>query len=334
MLHIVTGGAGFIGKNLIKELAKSDCSIVVVDNFSSSSEQDFYGFLEQHGIECESLNLDITSEVPAQRLVDLISTKDVQVWHLACPASPVWYSKDPITTTMTSVLGTYNICHLVSRCNPKIPILFTSTSEVYGDPQQHPQTESYKGNVSLDGPRACYDEGKRVAETLCYDFRKKYGLNTKVVRLFNTYGPNMAIDDGRVVSNFINQVISGKPITIFGDGSQTRSLCYVQDTIEALLLVMQQGINGPINIGNPEEITIFELACCVNTVAQHRGYSKSNIEIHASLQDDPKQRCPSIVKMNQLGWNPKVLLLDGLNDTFTFFENLRSEHEYDIRCSA
>jgi UDP-glucuronate decarboxylase len=239
-----------------------------------------------------------------------------EIWNLACPASPVHYQFDPVQTTKVSVLGAINMLGLAKRL--RVPILQASTSEVYGDPVIHPQTEDYWGNVNPIGPRACYDEGKRCAETLFFDYRRQHGLSTKVVRIFNTYGPRMMANDGRVVSNFIVQALQGEPVTIYGDGSQTRSFCYVDDLIEAMLRMMDTAsdITGPVNIGNPGEFTMLELAEMILRMTQ----SRSRI-VHQPLpENDPRQRKPNIaVAKSILGWEPKVPLEEGLARTVSYF---------------
>ncbi len=242
-----------------------------------------------------------------------------QIYNLACPASPIHYQFDPVQTTKTCVVGATNMLGLAKRL--KVRILQASTSEVYGDPDVHPQPEGYWGHVNPIGIRACYDEGKRCAETLFFDYRRQYGLDTKVVRIFNTYGPRMRPDDGRVVSNFILQALRGEPITIFGDGSQTRSFCYVDDLIEAMVLAMDQlpEFGGPLNIGNPCEFTILELAECVLRMTG----SRSRIVYRPLPSDDPRQRRPDIaLARNRLGWEPKVSLEDGLQETIRYFQSL------------
>ena len=241
-----------------------------------------------------------------------------QIYNLACPASPVYYQKYPVQTTKTSVLGAINMLGLAKRL--QIPILQASTSEIYGDPDVHPQAEDYRGNVNCLGRRACYDEGKRCAETLFFDYQREIGLDIRVARIFNTYGPNMAINDGRVVSNFIVQALSGKPLTVYGDGSQTRSLCFVDDLVAGLIKLMNTpDIQQPVNLGNPVENTILEIA---EFIIQKTG-SDSGIRYEALPEDDPKQRCPDISKAKaMLGWQPEVNLEEGITRTIDYFAGL------------
>jgi len=305
---LVTGGAGFIGSHLCDRLIALGHEVLCVDNFYTGSRQNVRHLLGNPAFEV--LRHDIT--FPLYIEVD-------QIYNLACPASPIHYQRDPIQTTKTSVAGAINMLGLAKRL--RIPILQASTSEIYGDPAVHPQKEDYWGNVNPIGPRSCYDEGKRCAETLFFDYRRQLGLTIKVARIFNTYGPRMHPNDGRVVSNFIMQALGGQPITIYGDGNQTRSFCYVDDTVEALIRLMNSpdDVIGPVNIGNPVEISIRELAAMII------GKTGSNVELkHSTLPvDDPKQRRPDIGLAHALlGWEPKMPLDEGLDRTVSFFRSL------------
>ncbi|NUQ18480.1 MAG: SDR family oxidoreductase [Sphingomonas sp.] len=307
---LVTGGAGFIGSHLCDRLIADGHEVLCVDNFYTGSRRNIRHLLGNPAFEL--LRHDVT--FPLYVEVD-------QIYNLACPASPIHYQRDPIQTTKTSVAGAINMLGLAKRLG--VPILQASTSEVYGDPEIHPQTEAYWGHVNPIGPRSCYDEGKRCAETLFFDYRRQLGLRIKVARIFNTYGPRMHPDDGRVVSNFIMQAIEGRPITMYGDGSQTRSFCYVDETVDALVRFMNTAddITGPINIGNPAEISVQDLAQLVIEV------TGSNVCIGALAlpEDDPKQRQPDISQARQLlAWEPKVPLRQGLERTIDYFSELSS----------
>jgi UDP-glucuronate decarboxylase len=306
MRVLVTGGAGFVGSHLSRRLLSEGHEVLAVDNFYTGSRANIIDLLRNPSFEI--VRHDITQPYYAE--IDAIM-------NLACPASPVHYQKHPVQTTKTSVIGTTNMLGLAKRLN--IPILQASTSEVYGDPNITPQKEEYWGHVNPIGIRACYDEGKRVAETLCFDYNRQYGVSTKVVRIFNTYGPSMQFADGRVVSNFILQALTNSDITIYGDGSQTRSFCYVSDLVDGLIRMMNtaSGVTGPINLGNPTEITIMELATKVIELTN----SKSKIVKEPLPSDDPKQRKPDIRKANEvLGWIPEVALSEGLKKTIQDFE--------------
>jgi len=305
---LVTGGAGFLGSHLCKRLLIEGNEVIAVDNFYTGNKDNIVELLDNPNFEL--VRHDIT--FPLYVEVD-------EIYNLACPASPIHYQFDPVQTTKTSVHGAINMLGLAKRLKAKI--LQASTSEVYGDPQVHPQPESYMGNVNLNGPRSCYDEGKRCAETLFFDYYRQYNLRIKVARIFNTYGPNMQPNDGRVVSNFIMQALQDKPITIFGDGSQTRSFCYVDDLIEAFFRLMDSpdDFTGPINIGNPVEFRIMELAEKVIKLTN----SKSKLVYEKLPDDDPIQRQPDInLAKEKLGWEPKIHLEEGLVMTIHYFENL------------
>lgn len=302
---LVTGGAGLIGSHLCRNLLEDGNEVLCVDNLYSGSRRNIIPLIENPDF--EFLRHDIT--FPLYVEVDLI-------FNLACPASPVHYQRDPVQTIKTNVHGAINMLGLAKRLG--IPIVQASTSEVYGDPEVHPQTEKYLGNVNPVGPRSCYDEGKRCAETLFSDYRRQHGLDTKIARIFNTYGPGMHPEDGRVVSNFIVRALLNEPLQISGDGSQTRSFCYVDDLVEGLtrLAGTSPDISGPINLGNPREITIGELAEMVIGLAG----SSSKIERVASIQDDPLRRRPDISKAGKiLDWSPKISLEEGLKRTIEYF---------------
>ncbi len=302
---LVTGGAGFIGSHLCERLVARGDDVLCLDNFFTGTKNNVAHLLEYSNFEI--MRHDVT--FPLYVEVD-------EIYNLACPASPVHYQYDPVQTTKTSVHGAINMLGLAKRTNAKI--LQTSTSEVYGDPEVHPQPESYRGNVNPIGPRACYDEGKRCAETLFFDYYRQHNLNIRVCRIFNTYGPRMHPNDGRVVSNFIMQALSGEPITIYGDGAQTRSFCYVDDLVEALLRLMDapDEVTGPINLGNPGEFTIRELA---EMVIEMTG-SKSALVEKPLPEDDPTQRCPDIgLAQKHLNWTPGIQLRDGLTKTIDYF---------------
>jgi len=304
---LVTGGAGFLGSHLCDRLIAEGHEVLSVDNYFTGSKRNLKQLLDNHAF--EAIRHDVT--FPLYLEID-------QIFNLACPASPPQYQDDPIQTTKTSVIGAINLLGLAKRLG--IPILQASTSEVYGDPEVHPQTEGYWGNVNPIGPRSCYDEGKRCAETLFFDYHRQLSLEIKVARIFNTYGPRMDAADGRVVSNFIVQALRGDPLTVFGDGSQTRSFCYVDDLVDGLFRLMHSPpeITGPINLGNPGEFTMLELA---ETVVELT-HSKSTIEFHELPQDDPTRRRPDITRASEsLGWEPKVPLREGLSRTIAYFED-------------
>jgi UDP-glucuronate decarboxylase len=302
---LVTGGAGFIGSHLCERLLNDGYDVLCVDNYYSSTKDNIGHLLDNPRFEV--IRHDVT--FPLYVEVD-------EIYHLACPASPIHYQRDPVQTTKTAVHGSINMLGLAKRTGAKI--LLTSTSEVYGDPLVHPQTEDYWGNVNPIGPRACYDEGKRAAETLFFDYQRQHDLKIKVVRLFNTYGPRMHPHDGRVVSNFVVSALNGKPLTVYGQGEQTRSFCYVSDLIDGLIAMMRSddSVIGPINLGNPGEFTIGELA---NMVIEMTG-TDSGIEYLPLPQDDPIRRQPDITRAKTtLGWEPTIALREGLNTTIEYF---------------
>jgi len=302
---LVTGGAGFLGSHLCERLLNDGHDVLCIDNFFTGTKDNILHLMNNHHFEV--LRHDVT--FPLYVEVD-------EIYNLACPASPIHYQSDPVQTTKTSVHGAINMLGLAKRTKAKI--LQASTSEVYGDPEIHPQPESYWGQVNPIGLRSCYDEGKRCAETLFFDYRRQHGLNIKVARIFNTYGPRMHPNDGRVVSNFIMQALKGESITVYGNGSQTRSFCYVDDLIEGFIRLMNtpDGFTGPVNLGNPDEFTILELAEKVIAMLN----SPSKVEFKPLPSDDPKQRQPNIsLAQKELNWTVKVKLEQGLEKTIEYF---------------
>lgn len=302
--NLVTGGAGFLGSHLCDRLMDAGEEVICLDNYFTGRKSNISHWVGHPRFEL--IRHDVTE--PIQLEVD-------RIWHLACPASPVHYQFNPIKTAKTSFLGTYNMLGLARRVGARL--LLASTSEVYGDPEVHPQPETYRGCVNTIGIRSCYDEGKRIAETLCFDYKRMHDVEVRVMRIFNTYGPRMLPDDGRVVSNFIVQSLRGEPLTLYGDGQQTRSFCYVDDLIEGMIRLMNSDETGPINIGNPTEFTIRQLAEIVR--------DKINPElkfIREDLpQDDPTQRKPIIdLAMSLLGWQPQIALKEGLDSTIEWFK--------------
>jgi len=309
---LVTGATGFLGSHLSERLLSSGHEVLGVDNFFTGSKSNVSHLLDNHNFEL--LRHDVTFPLFVE--VDAI-------YNLASPASPIQYQKDPVQTMKTNIIGAVNMLGLAKRLN--VPIFQASTSEVYGDPEVHPQTEDYWGNVNPIGPRACYDEGKRAAETLFFDYNRQHAVPIRVARIFNTYGPRLASGDGRVVSTFITQALNGEDITIYGDGTQTRSFCYVSDLIDAFLQMMDstESALGPINLGNPKELSILELA---QIIIQKTG-SKSKVVFQYLPEDDPKQRRPDISRAREsLGWAPKVELSDGLDRTIEYFRQVTKSH--------
>jgi UDP-glucuronate decarboxylase len=305
---LVTGGAGFLGSHLCERLINDGCDVLCVDNYFTGRRDNIAHLVGNPHF--EAMRHDVT--FPLYVEVD-------EIYNLACPASPIHYQHDPVQTTKTSVIGAINMLGLAKRVRAKI--LQSSTSEVYGDPTVHPQTEEYRGNVNPLGPRACYDEGKRCAETLFFDYYRQHRLRIKVARIFNTYGPRMHPNDGRVVSNFIVQALRGEEITLYGQGTQTRAFCYVQDLVDGLVRLMASGdgVTGPINLGNPDEIPVRELAERIITITGTR----SRIVYRPLPEDDPMQRCPDIAKARGLlDWTPKIGLEDGLRNTVAYFREL------------
>lgn len=311
MRILVTGGAGFLGSHLCDRLIKQGHEVICLDNFFTGDKQNIRHLLSHDHF-----------ELIRHDVIDPFKAEVDQIYNLACPASPVHYQHNPIKTIKTSVMGAINVLGLAKRTGARI--LQASTSEVYGDPEVHPQTESYRGNVNPIGPRSCYDEGKRVAETLFFDYHRQNKVNIRVMRIFNTYGPRMDPQDGRVVSNFIVQALNNELITVYGDGSQTRSFCYMDDLLEGMMRLMNHdSLTGPVNIGNPGEFTILELA---QKVIEKTG-SKSKI-IHKDLPiDDPLQRKPDItLAKKELDWEPKINLDEGLDKTITYFRELLNRY--------
>ena len=303
--NLVTGGAGFLGSHLIDKLIESDQEVVCIDNFYTGRKSNLNQWVGNPKFEI--IRHDITEPILVE--VD-------RIWHLACPASPIQYQSNPIKTAKTSFLGTYNMLGLARRTGARI--FLASTSEIYGDPEVHPQPENYRGNVNTIGTRSCYDEGKRIAETLCFDYQRMHSTEIRVGRIFNTFGPRMLKNDGRVISNFIVQALEGNPLTIYGDGNQTRSFCYVSDLIEGIYKFMNSNFAGPINLGNPEEFTIIELAKKVIDKIN----PSLDIEYKELPDDDPKRRRPDIkLAKDVIHWEPNVSLSEGLDKTIKYFKN-------------
>ncbi|MGD1941636.1 MAG: UDP-glucuronic acid decarboxylase family protein [Leptolyngbyaceae cyanobacterium] len=303
MRILVTGGAGFIGSHLIDRLMQAGNDVICVDNFFTGHKRNIQHWFGNPNFEL--LRHDITE--PLKLEVD-------QIYHLACPASPVHYQYNPVKTIKTNVMGTLYMLGLAKRINARF--LLASTSEVYGDPEVHPQSEEYRGNVNPIGIRSCYDEGKRVAETLAFDYHRQSGVDIRVARIFNTYGPRMLENDGRVVSNFVSQALKGTPLTVYGDGSQTRSFCYVSDLVEGLMRLMNGDFIGPVNLGNPDEYTILQLAQTIQKTVN----PDSEVNFEPLPQDDPKRRKPDITRAKtHLSWEPTINLQEGLQKTVDDF---------------
>lgn len=300
---LITGGAGFIGSHLTDRLLSEGNVVIVLDNFFTGNKENYQHHLSNPNFHV--LDYDV---------IDPIYLDVDQIYHLACPASPRHYQYDPIKTMKTNVLGTLNMLGIAKRTGARL--LLASTSEVYGDPEVHPQVEEYRGNVNTTGIRSCYDEGKRAAETIAFDYHREHGVEVRVVRIFNTYGPRMNIHDGRVVSNFITQALMGKQITVYGAGHQTRSFCYVSDLVDGLIRLMNGGYMGPVNIGNPNEMTVLELAQKVKEVIN----GDVKIVFKDLPSDDPRRRQPDITKAKKyLGWTPVVTLDEGLKKSIDYF---------------
>ena len=305
-IHLVTGGAGFLGSHLIDRLMEAGEEVICLDNYFTGRKANIARWIGHPRFEL--IRHDVTEPIKLE--VD-------RIWHLACPASPIHYQFNPVKTAKTSFLGTYNMLGLARRVGARL--LLASTSEVYGDPEVHPQPESYWGSVNSIGVRSCYDEGKRIAETLCFDYQRMNGVEVRVARIFNTYGPRMLLDDGRVVSNFIVQALRGEPLPLYGNGSQTRSFCYVSDLIDGLIRLMNGSNSGPINLGNPDEFTIRQLA----ELVRMRINPDVQLIEKPLPEDDPQQRQPAIdLARQQLGWQPTVSLEQGLVPTIDSFRNL------------
>ncbi len=303
--NLVTGGAGFVGSHLVDRLMKSGEKVICLDNFFTGSKKNIEHWMGDPSFEL--LYHDVIE--PVELDVD-------RIWHLACPASPIHYQFNPIKTAKTSFLGTYNMLGLARRVGARI--LFASTSEVYGNPEIHPQTEKYNGNVNPIGIRSCYDEGKRVAESLCFDYMRMHGIEIRIARIFNTYGPRMLLNDGRLISNLLVQSIHGKDLTIYGSGNQTRSFCFVEDLIDGLTLFMNSSNIGPMNLGNPEELSILEITNLIRNTSNE----KVNLKFLKGLEDDPLRRKPSIcLARKELNWEPKIMFKEGLTITREYFEN-------------
>lgn len=303
---LVTGGAGFIGSHLCRRLLKDSHQVFCLDNMFTGTYDNIGELYSNPNFEFINANVIYPLHLQVDR-----------IYNLACPASPVHYQYDPIMTTKTSFMGALNVLDLARKCGARV--LQASTSEIYGDPLMHPQREEYRGNVSTIGPRACYDEGKRIAETLFFDYKRQYNVDIRVIRIFNTYGPNMLENDGRVVSNFIVQALRNRDITIYGDGTQTRSFCYVDDLVEGMIAMMEKdNFHGPVNLGNPQEMTILELA---EMIIAKTG-SASQIVYRNLPVDDPVKRKPDIeLAKRVLGWEPKVPLSEGLDRTIAYFKS-------------
>ena len=303
--NLITGGSGFLGSHLSKKLLDRGEEVICLDNFFTGNKNNIKELFKYQNF--EFIRHDVTEPIKLE--ID-------NIWHLACPASPIHYQFNPIKTTKTSFIGTYNMLGLAKRVGAKI--LLASTSEVYGDPEMHPQKESYRGSVNTTGIRSCYDEGKRIAETLCSDYHRVHGVEVRIMRIFNTYGPNMRFDDGRVISNFIVQALKNQKITLYGDGCQTRSFCYVDDLINGMILLMDSNYTNPINIGNPKEFSIKELAILIRNLVN----PDLEFEYKELPEDDPKQRQPSIqLAKDLLNWEPKIQLNEGLVKTIDWFKN-------------
>ncbi|MEJ5330968.1 MAG: UDP-glucuronic acid decarboxylase family protein [Desulfobaccales bacterium] len=312
---LVTGGAGFIGSHLVEFLLGQGHEVLSLDNYFTGSKDNLRHLLDHPRL-----------ELIRHDVVNPIMLEVEQIYHLACPASPVHYQYNPVKTIKTNVMGTLNMLGLAKRV--KARILLASTSEVYGDPKEHPQREDYWGNVNCLGPRSCYDEGKRVAETLMMDYHRQNGVDIRIARIFNTYGPRMAINDGRVVSNFIVQALTGREITIYGDGRQTRSFCYVSDLVRGLVALMNTpNLHQPVNLGNPEEFTILELAQQVLEMTK----SPSRLSFQALPADDPVMRRPDITRARELlGWQPTIPLAHGLKETIPYFAQALKDRGHEL----
>jgi len=304
--NLVTGGAGFIGSHLIDKLMQRGEEVISIDNYFTGTKDNLKKWINHPKFEL--IRHDITDPIKVE--VD-------RIWHLACPASPNFYQANPIKTAKTSFLGTLNMLGLAKRINSEI--LLASTSEIYGDPEIHPQVEDYKGSVNPIGIRSCYDEGKRISESLCFDYHRTHNTQIRVARIFNTYGPRMAVNDGRVISNFIVQAILGQDLTIYGQGLQTRSFCFVDDLVDGLILLMESKFSGPMNLGNPNEYKIIELAeIIINKINPKLKIVNQNLPL-----DDPKKRQPSIkLALEKINWSPKIELDEGIDRTIKYFRSI------------
>ena len=302
--NLITGGAGFLGSHLVDRLMKSGEKVICLDNFFTGSKENIEHWIGHPSFEL--IHHDVTE--PIKLDVD-------RIWHLACPASPIHYQFNPIKTAKTSFLGTYNMLGLARRVGARI--LFASTSEVYGNPKIHPQPENYSGNVNPIGIRSCYNEGKRVAESLCYDYMRMHNTEIRIARIFNTYGPRMLLNDGRLIGQLLVQSINGDDLTIYGDGKQTRSFCFIDDLIDSLILLMNSSNTGPINLGNPEELSILQIANLIKS----KSIKKVNLRFLKKLEDDPLRRQPSIdLAQKELNWKPKIMFKEGLQITREYFK--------------
>ena len=308
--NLITGGAGFVGSHLVDSLMKLGEKVICLDNYFTGSKENIEYWIGHPSF--EFIYHDVTE--PIKLDVD-------RIWHLACPASPIHYQFNPIKTAKTSFLGTYNMLELARQVGARI--LFASTSEVYGNPEKHPQSETYNGNVNPIGIRSCYDEGKRVAESLCYDYMRMHDIEIRIARIFNTYGPRMLLNDGRLISNLFVQSINGEDLTIYGSGNQTRSFCFIDDLIKGLIVFMNSSSTGPMNLGNEEEISILEIA----NLIRNDCIKKCNLKFLKKLEDDPTRRKPSLeLAQKELNWKPKIMLNEGLKITREYFQNkLKSE---------
>ena len=303
--NLITGGAGFLGSHLVDRLMKSGEKVICLDNFFTGSKENI-----EHWIGHPSFEL-ISHDV-----IEPINLDVDRIWHLACPASPIHYQFNPIKTAKTSFLGTYNMLGLARRVGARI--LFASTSEVYGNPEIHPQSEKYSGNVNPIGIRSCYDEGKRVAESLCYDYMRMHQIEIRIARIFNTYGPRMLLNDGRLISKLLVQSINGEDLTIYGNGLQTRSFCFVDDLIDSLILFMNSSNTGPMNLGNPEELSVLQIADLIRKTS----IKKVNLKFLKGLEDDPLRRKPLIsLAEKELNWRPKIMFNKGLKLTRDYFQD-------------
>lgn len=312
MTILVTGGAGFIGNHLCRSLLEQGENVLVVDNLYSGYLENITDLFDKYPDTFTFINFDVSSDLFSLKIQSL--NRDInQIYHLACPASPKFYQKEPLKTIKTCINGTINILEFAKKCGAAV--LLTSTSEIYGEPLEHPQKESYRGNVNTIGIRSCYDEGKRLAETIMMEYHRLYKVNIKIVRIFNTFGPRMDKNDGRIVSNFINQCVQNNVVSIYGDGKQTRSLCYIDDMVRGLILMMNSNSTGPVNLGNPDERSVNDIANLIIKLTKSNSTTK-NCYLPS---DDPSRRCPDISKaIELLSWRPEISIEDGLLRTINF----------------
>ena len=303
--NLITGGAGFVGSHLVDRLMKLGERVICLDNYFTGSKENIECWIDHPNF-----------QIIYHDVIEPIKLDVDRIWHLACPASPIHYQFNPIKTAKTSFLGTYNMLELARQVRARI--LFASTSEVYGNPEKHPQLETYNGNVNPIGVRSCYDEGKRVAESLCYDYVRMHDIEIRIARIFNTYGPRMLLNDGRLISNLLVQSINGEDLTIYGSGNQTRSFCFIDDLIDGLIEFMNSSNTGPMNLGNEEEISILEIA----NLIRRDSIKKVNLKFLKELEDDPFRRKPSLeLALRELNWKPKIMFNDGLKITREYFRN-------------